>query len=505
MLEQWLSYPATHDRVLSMIGIEIHWLILQYILGLPLLAVVAEVLWLKTKKEDWLRIARTTAKAFIIVFAVGAAMGTASEFGLVLLWPNLTEAAGRYIYFPLYAEIFAFLMEVVFIYLFWFGWKRLPAKAHIAVGILAISGAWFSAAMIMSVNSYMQAPPGIVPAYQNEWRFDEGYPKLTLFVPDEIVPALDVEVLRSLGMEIVDKTEDSVVVALPVSIVKQLISESFSGKNVGDSILYATLTSSAKESLREVPLLKVVDAIVANTVKEVGVYTVTFKSPTYFASLIHTLFAAITVSSFTVAGGYALAYARKNARHAKLGLKYGIYFAILSIATQGLITGHEMGVAVAEWNPEKFAAMEANTPEFLRKLTAFLAYGNFNAEIPGYNEIPEEFKPPILIHYLYYTKIALSVILGLIALSVAYMLRRERDFPYGYLIALPIFAQIVSFLGWAVREMGRKPWTIYGVMDVETAHTINPPTMVGAAMIAVYFVGLLAVLTYSTYKFLWRG
>ena len=47
---------------------------------------VAEVIWLKTKKEDWLKIARTIAKGFIIVFAVGAATGTASEFGLVLLW-----------------------------------------------------------------------------------------------------------------------------------------------------------------------------------------------------------------------------------------------------------------------------------------------------------------------------------------------------------------------------------------------------------------------------------
>lgn len=157
MIEQWLSYPASHDRILSMIGIEIHWIILQYILGLSLLAVVAEVLWIKTKKEDWLKISRTLAKGFIIFFAVGAAMGTASEFGLVLLWPNLTEAAGRYIYFPLYAEIFAFLMEVIFIYMFWYGWKKLPAKVHVLIGILAITGAWFSAAMIMSVNSYMQA------------------------------------------------------------------------------------------------------------------------------------------------------------------------------------------------------------------------------------------------------------------------------------------------------------------------------------------------------------
>ncbi len=151
--------------------------------------------------------------------------------------------------------------------------EKLPAKAHVLIGILAITGAWFSAAMIMSVNSYMQAPPGIIPVYDNGWRFEEGYPKLTLFVPNEIVPALNVEVLKSAGAEIIGKTKDSVIVALPVSIVKQLISDSFSGKTVGESILYSVLTESAKESLKDVPLLKVVDAIVANTVKEVGVFS----------------------------------------------------------------------------------------------------------------------------------------------------------------------------------------------------------------------------------------
>ncbi|AGK60293.1 cytochrome bd-I ubiquinol oxidase subunit 1 apoprotein [Archaeoglobus sulfaticallidus PM70-1] len=506
MLDQWLSsYPAGYDRVLSMIGIEIHWIILQYILGLSLLAVVAEVIWLKTKKEEWAKISRTIAKGFIIVFAVGAAMGTASEFGLVLLWPNLIEAAGRYIYFPLYAEIFAFLMEVIFIYMFWYAWKKLPTKAHIVVGILAITGAWFSASMIMSVNSYMQAPPGIIPAYDNGWRFDEGYPKLTLFVPNEIVSALDVEVLQSLGTDVLGKTDNSVIVALPVSIVKQLISDAFSGKTVGESLLYVALTDAAKNSLKDVPALNVVDAIVANTVKEVGVYTVTFKSPTYFASLLHTLFAAITVSSFTVAGGYALSYSRKNVKHAKLGLKYGLYFAIASLAFQGIVTGHEMGVAVAEWNPEKFAAMEANTPAFLERIVAYLSYGNFNAEIPDYYQIPDDLRPPLLIHYLYYVKITVAAVLGIMALLAAYMLYRDREVSYGYLIILPIVAQVVSFLGWAVREIGRKPWTIYGVMDVGTAHTINPPTLGEAAIISLYFVGILAVLTYSTYKFLWRG
>ncbi len=325
-----------------------------------------------------------------------------------------------------------------------------------------------------------------------------------LFVPNDIVAALDVAALQKLGMDVLGKTDDSVVVAMPVAIVKQLISEAFSGKSVGDSILYAVLNAEAKEALKETPLLNIVDAIVANTVREVGVYTVTFQSPVYFASLIHTLFASITVSAFTVAAGYALVYSKKRKEYAKLGLKFGIYTALVAIAIQSLITGHEMGVAVANWNPEKFAAMEAYTPDFLKGIVAFLAYGDFTKELPSYAGIPDEFKPPVIVHYLYYTKIVLAALLALSALALAAMLYAGKELPYRYIIALPVVAQIVSFLGWAVREIGRKPWTIYGVMDVQTAHTINPPSSVEAGAIAVYLVAILAALIFAVYRFLWR-
>jgi len=351
---EWLSYPAASDRILSMIGIEIHWAILQYIIGLSLLAAITNVIWHKTKKIEWFKISRTLTKGFVIVFAVGAAMGTAAEFGLVLLWPNLMVAAGRYIYFPLYIEIFAFLMEVVFIYMFWIGWKKLPAKAHVIVGFLAFGGALFSAAMIMSVNSYMQAPPGIIPAYDNgEYLYDKGYPKLILYVPNEIVSALDVEKLKSINVEILGKTEDSVIVAMPVLIVKQLIADSFDGKTVKESILFNVLNSEAQEKLKDVSVFTIVDAIVINTVKNIGVYTVTFQSPVYVPSLLHTFFAALTVSAFTVTAGYGLSLKRKNSDHARLGFKFGSTVALVTIIIQGAVTGHEMGVAVAEWNPQK--------------------------------------------------------------------------------------------------------------------------------------------------------
>lgn len=134
----WSGYPLPGMRLLSFIGVDFHWDILQYVLGLPFMTFLALLLYLRSRDEDWMRLARTLAKGFILVFAVGAATGTASEFGLVLLWPNLTEAAGRYIYFPLYMEIFAFMMEVIFLYMLWYGWNRISHKGSSGGGILRL-------------------------------------------------------------------------------------------------------------------------------------------------------------------------------------------------------------------------------------------------------------------------------------------------------------------------------------------------------------------------------
>ncbi len=496
----WASYPAFGDRVLSMIGIEIHWLILQYVLGLPLMAVIAEIIWLKTKNEKWLKISRTLAKGFVMVFAVGAAMGTASEFGLVLLWPNLTEAAGKYIFFPLYAEVFAFLMEVIFVYMFYYAWKKLPSKAHIIVGILAITGAWFSATMIVSVNSYMQAPTGILIG-----DYGHGYPKLTLFVPNDIVSALNVKALQNAGMDVLGKTKDSAIVALPCSTVRQIVSDAFSGRIIRDSVLYGFLTTQAKEKLANVPVKVVLDAIMWNTVKNFGVYTITFQSPVFVASVLHSIMAGITVSAFTALAFYAYSAYRRSKDVAKLGFKYSLAFATIAIILQGLVTGHEMGVAVAEWNREKFAAILEGSPKFLKSIELFLAYGNPNAKYVEYSEIPNALRPPTIIHTLYYLKIGLAVSLAVTALVLAYMVFIRKKEPYSpYLLALPVVAQVVSFLGWSVREIGRKPWTIYGIMDVKTAHTMNPPDTITAGLIALYFVVLLLALGYGIYRFLWR-
>ncbi|MCE4624598.1 MAG: cytochrome ubiquinol oxidase subunit I [Desulfurococcales archaeon] len=546
-MPSWSIYPASADRLLSFIGIGVHWSILQYVLGLPLLAFIAELIYLKTGNEKWMRLAKTFVKGFVIVFAVGAATGTASEFGLVLLWPNLTEAAGRYIYFPLYAEVFAFLMEVVFIYLLWYGWERLPKKVHVIVMLLALIGPWFSGAMIVSVNSYMVAPTGIHPAYDpttGEWLYQQGYPKLLLAVPNDYVSLLNVTLLQQLGMEIVKNqpaNANFTLVLMPVKIVNRLAYESWHGYTVKDSILYLVLKPEYRNNaqLLNTPVKAIVDKILVTTINYVGVESVTFKSPVYRASILHVLGSAITVSSFTAFAGFALrklkGYKPEDEDYIDTGLKYTLLFALIAIAVQGFVFGHEMGRAIAYYNPEKFAAMEATSNTTFSISRAFhlegfmkmLAYGSTSAHLPNYDKIPDDYcvlgvtqslkteemsrvgscKPPLLIHYVYYTKIGLAILVGLYALLGSYYVVIKKAIPPKWILSLALPAavviQMVSWMGWAVREIGRKPWTIYGVMTPDVAHTFNPAPTSAVAAVALFFIVILLALAYLVWKVLW--
>ena len=525
-LSQWLSYPAAIDRILSIIGIELHWIILQYVLGLPLVILIALLIHKVSKNNSWLKLARASSKALGIIFAVGAASGTASEFGLVVIWPNVLEAAGRYIYFPLYMEIFAFLIEIIFIYLLIFGWNKLSINGKIAVAFLALFGAWFSASMIVSVNSYMVAPTGIAPAFnqQSGWLYDKGFPKALLVVPNSMVNALDVAKLQSLGMDVVGPMGEGVAVYMPSKIVARLAAEAWSGKTVQESVLAAVIKPEVLPSLNKVLVKDLVDAILVETVKTVGYTSVAFQSPVYLGSILHALGAALVVTGFTISGAYALLLTKRDSEHYRNCLKFGILLSLVAIAVQGTLIGHMIGEEIATYNPEKLAAMEGtsssvvNIPRTLgiEGLIKTIIYGNPNANLPDYDSIPVDYcslsgipavsdcRPPIIIHYLYYTKIGLSVLLGLISLVSAILIYMRRNLgSLLYVIAIsPVIAQIVSFLGWGTREMGRKPWTIYGIMTVDVAHTANPASPAGYAVIAVIFIGVLIGLIYSVYRLL---
>jgi cytochrome d ubiquinol oxidase subunit I len=129
-------------------------------IAMPVLMVVAEVRWLRSGDTVYLELARRWAKGTAVLFAVGAVSGTVLSFELGLLWPGFMELAGPIIGIPFSLEGFAFFVEAIFLGVYLYGWTRIPARAHVAAGVLvAVSGA-VSGIFVVLVNAWMNAPTG---------------------------------------------------------------------------------------------------------------------------------------------------------------------------------------------------------------------------------------------------------------------------------------------------------------------------------------------------------
>src|SRR5688572_6785250 len=129
-------------------------------IAMPLMMVIAEMRWLRTRDAALLALTRSWAKGTAILFAVGAVSGTVLSFELGLLWPEFMRWAGSIIGMPFSLEGFAFFTEAIFLGIYLYGWDRISARAHIAAGILvAVSGA-ASAMFVVIANAWMNTPTG---------------------------------------------------------------------------------------------------------------------------------------------------------------------------------------------------------------------------------------------------------------------------------------------------------------------------------------------------------
>jgi cytochrome d ubiquinol oxidase subunit I len=140
--------------------------------GMPLLMSAAEGIGLWRHDPAWLALARRWAKAFALIFAIGAVSGTALSFELGLLWPGFMAFSGSIIGLPFSAEGFAFFIEAIFLGLYLYGWDRLRPLAHWLCSIpIAISGAASSLFVVMT-NAWMNSPTGFQVAGNRIIRVD---------------------------------------------------------------------------------------------------------------------------------------------------------------------------------------------------------------------------------------------------------------------------------------------------------------------------------------------
>ncbi|WP_404451274.1 cytochrome ubiquinol oxidase subunit I [Virgibacillus necropolis] len=244
-------------------------------------------------------------------------------------------------------------------------------------------------------------------------------------------------------------------------------------------------------------------------------------NPATPSKVFHVLSSAYLTCAVLLAAIAAFMMLRKKAAdqgtaYHKKALKLMLTVTFI-FATVNLVTGDTSAKFLAEHQAEKLAAAEwhfetekaadlilfgwlneDNEPVGEIRIPgalSFLAHSDFNSEVTGLEEFPEDVRPPLWIHYMF----DLMVVIGmfLIGVPLLYFIvskikkwnQHNKWMLFIIAISGPLAFLAIEF-GWIFAEEGRQPWIIRGYMTVEEAATSSP--YIG--LMFFLFLGLYIVL-----------
>ena len=407
-----------------------HFIFVPLTIGLSLVVACMQTAWVVRKDAVYLRMTKFFGKIFLINFAVGVVTGIVQEFQFGMNWSAYSVFVGNVFGAPLAMEaLLAFFMESTFIGLWIFGWNKLSPRLHLATIWLAAIGTSLSAYFILAANAWMQHPVGY-----------------------RVVP----------GSHKVELTS-----------------------------IFAVLTNST--------------AIAAWT-------------HVFFASFMVAGAVLIAVSAWHMARESQLSVFRRSMR---IGL-----VLVLAAGIATAVTGDVQARLMDSQQPMKMAAAEAlyNTSDAasfslitigslngskevwsirVPYLLSLIATLNPHGTVQGINNVerayqkkygPGSYKPVVPVTYWSFRLMAgFGTLAALLAAAGLWLTRRQRIprsrwFYRAALwgLALPYLA---STMGWIFTEMGRQPWTVFGLLT--TAKSVSAGVAASSVIISMTVFTLL--------------
>lgn len=153
--------PVFLSRLQFGLTISFHYIFPVFSIGLGLMLVIMEGLYLKTGNETYHRMTHFWVSIFALIFGIGVATGIVMEFQFGTNWANYSRFVGDVFGSALAAEgLFAFFLESGFLAVLVFGWDRVSKGMHFLSTVMVCLGAHFSAIWIVVANSWQQTPAG---------------------------------------------------------------------------------------------------------------------------------------------------------------------------------------------------------------------------------------------------------------------------------------------------------------------------------------------------------
>ncbi|HZS83936.1 MAG TPA: cytochrome ubiquinol oxidase subunit I [Stellaceae bacterium] len=234
-------------------------------------------------------------------------------------------------------------------------------------------------------------------------------------------------------------------------------------------------------------------------------------NPSFPYRLAHTVVAFYVTTGFVVLG--VAAYYLRRRRFLEEGrLMVSMTLWLLTILVPGqILLGDLHGLNTLEYQPAKLAAIEAHwqtgsrvplilfaIPDEARAtnrdvleipvLGSLVLTHDPNGTVRGLKDWPADQWPPVAIPFFAFRVMVGIGLLMLALIAASWWLRlHDRLFAAGWFLRCCELASPLGFIavlaGWVTTEVGRQPWTVYGLM--RTAASVSP-SLTGADVLASF-------------------
>lgn len=244
-------------------------------------------------------------------------------------------------------------------------------------------------------------------------------------------------------------------------------------------------------------------------------------NPSFVYRLAHMVTATYLTTAFVVGGiGAFYLWQKRHLPHAKIMLGMATFMVVFAAPLQ-LIIGDMHGLNTLKHQPAKVAAMEGiwknekgaglrlfawpdqahETNRFEIKIpyvTSVILTHHINGEIRGLKSFKKEDRPPVIgVFWSFRVMVGLGLLMIAIGVISAIQYYRRHLFDnrllqIGWMAMMPS-GFIALLAGWFVNELGRQPYTVYGV--IRTSESVSPaiigPEVAGSLLIFVILYTLV--------------
>jgi cytochrome d ubiquinol oxidase subunit I len=247
-------------------------------------------------------------------------------------------------------------------------------------------------------------------------------------------------------------------------------------------------------------------------------------NPSFFVRLPHMVLASYLCVAFAVGavGAFHLLKDRNNAA-ARTMFSMAMWMAVL-VAPLQIAMGDAHGLNTLEYQPAKIAAMEGDfdpsgpdgaplilfgLPNMAEQrteyeisiphLSSLILTHSWSGKVPGLKEFPASERPDAsIIFWTFRVMVAIGFLMfgvGLLSLWLRWKGRLyDSVWMHRIAVAMAPSGFIALLCGWMTTEIGRQPYTVYGVL--RTADSVSPIGLPGvAASLALFAVVYFVVFT----------